>query len=259
MAHAIGHLRSIRTLRGFDGGRHRLGRRPRFHCTAVLATVLMLWLALGPVLRAQAPASVQTVRFTVFAARPITDVSFLPRPNAGPQKLQFQPTARSTRYEYRGAMPIRFTDTSGAVVAEATIPSTVRDAFLLFAPVEKTEGGKQGLRYQIAVLDDAATRHGVGGLSIINLSGLALSGTVNTEKVALKPGLNPTITMGRTAKVTLTTQFKNRTYQSYTSTVNLGRNERALLILFPPFYAGAFEVQSRLLQDQPPTPPSVPR
>ena len=32
---------------------------------------------------------------------------------------------------------------------------------------------------------------------------------------------------------------------------SLGRNERALLILFPPFYTGSLEVQSRLLIDQP--------
>ena len=34
--------------------------------------------------------------------------------------------------------------------------------------------------------------------------------------------------------------------------VALERNERALLILFPPFYKGSLEVQSRLLVDQPP-------
>ena len=49
----------------------------------------------------------------------------------------------------------------------------------------------------------------------------------------------------------MTTVFKQRTYQSYACTATLGRNERALLILFPPFYAGALEVQSRLLLDKP--------
>jgi hypothetical protein len=50
----------------------------------------------------------------------------------------------------------------------------------------------------------------------------------------------------------LSTVFSQRTYQSYAGTARLGRNERALLILFPPFYPGALEVQSRLLVDQPP-------
>jgi hypothetical protein len=33
--------------------------------------------------------------------------------------------------------------------------------------------------------------------------------------------------------------------------VPLGPRQRALLILFPPFYAGSLEVQSRLLIDEP--------
>jgi hypothetical protein len=208
---------------------------------------------------AQAPATVQSVRFTVFAAKPITEVAFAPRPNAAPQKLQFYPTARSPRYEYRGSMPLRFVDAAGVVVAEASIPPTIRDALLLFTPTEGAGSAASGLRYQIAVLDDAAARHSAGGLAIINLSGLALSGTINADKVTLKPGLNPTVPIGRSARVTLTTTAKNKTYQSYAATVTLGRNERALLILFPPFYQGAFEVQSRLLLDQPPAPAAVVR
>jgi hypothetical protein len=202
--------------------------------------------------RAQAPAAARVVRFTVFAAKPIPEISFFPRTGAAPQKLQFYPTARSPRYEYRGAMPLKFVDAAGAVIAEATIPSNIRDPLLLFTPIESPAGGVGSLKYQIALLDDGAARHGAGGLAILNLSGLVLSGTVGNEKVTLKPGLNPTLPIGKSAKVTLSTTFKNRTYQSYASTVTLGRNERALLILFPPFYTGALEVQSRLLLDQPP-------
>jgi hypothetical protein len=214
---------------------------------------------------AQAPRE-PMVRFTVFSPKPITDLAFVPRAKAEPQKVQFYPTARSPRYEYRGAMPVRFTDgTTGAVVAEATIPSTISDALLLFTPVEG-EGSanagtsqKSAMRYQIAVLDDGAARHGAGGLAIINLSGLTLSGTVNKENVTLKAGLNPTMPVGNSAKVTLHTALKGKPYRSYADTVQLGRNQRALLILFPPFYKGSLEVQSRLLIDQPPAAPKAAR
>lgn len=202
------------------------------------------------------------VRFTVFAAKPISDVSYAPRPTAARVNLAFQPTARSARYDYRGTMPVRFFDPdSGAVVAEANIPAGIRDALLLFSPIEGVvnAGDKNGaaLRYQIAVLDDAATRHGPGGLAILNLSGLALSGTVNKEKVTLKAGLNSTLAVGASAKVALSTTFKNRIYQAYAGTAALKRNERALLILFPPFYKGSLEVQSRVLIDQPPGMPTA--
>ena len=223
---------------------------------------LALGLALTSTMWAQG-ANMPSVHFTVFAPKPITDLTFVPRAGAPPQKVQFQPTARSIRYEYRGLMPLRFVDElSGGTVAEVNVPANLRDVLLLFAPLEGADANaaKGGLKYQVAVLDDSALREAPGGLAIINLSGLALAGTVNKEKVTLKPGLNPAINIGRTANVTLTTTFKNKTYQSYTGTVTLGRNERALLILFPPFYKGALEVQSRLLVDLPPgmaPPPKV--
>jgi hypothetical protein len=47
----------------------------------------------------------------------------------------------------------------------------------------------------------------------------------------------------------LRTTVKNRTYQAYVGNIELGKNERALLLLLPPFYRGSPEVQSRLLID----------
>jgi hypothetical protein len=163
-------------------------------------------------LHAQSSAALSTLRFTVFSPQPVRDVAFVPRPKAVPQKLVFQPTARSSRYEYRGALPLRFTDAAtGALVAEASIPAGIQNALLLFSPLERDKGGAAGLRYRIAVLDDGAGRHGPGGLAIINLSGLALSGSVNRQRVTLKPGLNPTLAVGRTATITLSTVYNQRT------------------------------------------------
>lgn len=256
MAHAFGHLifgfravvaRCFNPRRGLSerGLKHRATPDSRF---AVIGAGLM---ALAVTSVAPAQPSLQAVRFTVFSSRPIADVMFAPRAGATPQKVVFYPTARSPRYEYRGVMPLRFVDaTSGSVVAEANIPPEIRDPLLLFSPIEGAPA-TGGLRYRISVLDDSTLRHGPGGLVIINFSGLALSGTVNQETVTLKPGLNPTLTVGRSAKITLRMTLKNKTYQSYADTVQLARNQRALLILFPPFYKGSLEVQSRLLVDAP--------
>jgi hypothetical protein len=224
----------------------------------LLAAVTLAFVTFSPASAQPAP---QNVRFTVFSARPIEGVTFTPSARAAPQKLVFYPTARSPRYEYRGGMPLRFTDAAGAVVAEATIPPEIHDALLLFTAVEpasavasaKEGAPPSGLRYQISVLDDGAARHGPGGLAIINFSGLTLGGMVDDQNVTLKPGLNPALTVGRSAKIFLRTIFKARSYQSYADTLELKKNERALLILFPPFYKGSLEVQSRLLVDEPPT------
>ncbi len=203
---------------------------------------------------AQSAGAAPTVRFAVFAPKPVREVGFIPRTGGPLQTLTFQPTARSPRYEYRGAMPLRFIDTaSGAIVAEASIPPGIRDALLLFTPLEPAPaaGGKPGLRYQVAVLDDGFERHGPGGLAIINLSGLALAGTVNKENVTLKAGLNPTLEVGRRATIALRTPVNQRSYPAFSAQLSLAPKQRALLLLFPPFNKGSVEVQSRVLVDEP--------
>lgn len=224
----------------------------------------LLWIVPGAMVlpaRAQtAPLQEQWVRFTVFSVRPIADLAYAPRPGAAPKTLLLFPTARSPRYEYRGTMPLRFIDmTTGAVVAEARIPPDVRDVLLLFSPMEATPAAAEEtpLRYRIAVLDESAARHGAGGLVIINFSGLALSGTVGGEMVTLRAGLNPLVKVAGTTNLALRTTFKERSYHSYSGTVKLARSERALLILFPPFYPGSLEVQPRLLVDEPPIAPKM--
>ncbi len=205
---------------------------------------------------AQAPLPARPLHFTVFAARPVADLAFVSPAGAAPQKIIFYPTSRSHRHEYRGAPPLRFVDLkSNQVVAEASIPPEIAEALLLFTPIVSPKAG--GLRFQIAVLDDSAARHGAGGLAVINLSGLALSGVIGPHAVVLQPGLNPTLPVGRSAQMTLRAGVKDRTYQSYADRLEMNSTERALLLLFPPYYPGSLEVQSRLLLDTPP--PLLPR
>lgn len=199
------------------------------------------------VLGVRAQPAAPVLRFTVFSAKPVEGLSFVPRAGGPAQKIVFSSTARSPHYEYRGSSPLRFSDTTGAVVAEASVPPEIRDALLLFLP--STE---KNFRYKIAVLDDAPSVRAPGSLSVINLSGLALSGSVGTGNVTLQPGLNPPLSLGSNGgKVALLSTQKGKPYPSYTGMVKLGRDERALLILFPPVYQGSFEVSSRLLIDAP--------
>lgn len=206
------------------------------------------------------PTGGVAVRFAVFAAKPLADLAYTARAGTAPVKLQFYPTARSPRYEYRGPMPLRFLDaTSGAVVAEATFPPDLRDALLLFSPKEGASGGAAAastkapaLRYQVSVLDDSAARHPSGALSVLNLSGFTLDGVVAKRVVNVEAGLGPTTQIGTAATtVSLNTAIKGRTYTAYRATVQLKGRQRALLVLLPPFNPGGVEVQSRLLLDEP--------
>lgn len=192
----------------------------------------------------------QSVRFTVFSSRPAEGLTYVARLAQPAKPVVLYPTARSPRYEYRGPMPLRLTDAAAkTVVAEATIPPSITDALLLLVPI--TPAPATGLRYQTYVLDDSAARQAPGTLAIINFSGFALTGTLEGKAVALAAGLNAPQPIGRSAPITLRTMVKNRSLQAYAGTVELGKNERALLLLLPPFYRGSAEVQSRLLIDNP--------
>lgn len=207
---------------------------------------------------AAAAAGGPTVRFSVFAATPIADLAYAPRSGAAVTKLQFYPTARSPRYEYRGQMPLRFVDvTAATVLAEATLPADLREALLLFSPkgsaaTPAAPGKASALRYQVSVLDDSAARHPSGALSLLNLSGFLLDGTVAKRVVNVEAGLGPTIPIGTAVTpISFSTLIKGRTYTAYRATVQLKGRQRALLVLLPPFNPGGVEVQSRLLLDEP--------
>ena len=194
------------------------------------------------------------VRFSVFALRPVPGLSFVPRPGAAAEKVTLNATARSPRYEYRGGQPLRFMDVAtGKPVAEASIPAGLQEVLLVLIPVDSATAGRTGLSHQVAVMDDSWARLVAGGLSIVNLSGLSLSGTVGEEKVALQAGLNPPNRMaGPSTEVVLQAPAKGRLVRAYGGSVALRRGERALLLLFPPLRAGSPEVQSRVLIDAPP-------
>jgi len=197
-----------------------------------------------------APASAQSVRFTVFSSQVVSGLTYTPRSDQLPTSLVLYPTARSPRYEYLGAMPLHFTDaTTHSIVAEATVPPAIANALVLLIPIDPAPAS--GLRYQTYVLDDTIARQSVGSLAIINFSGMELAGSLGGQPLTLTPGLNSAAAIGRSASLVLRTTIKNRTYQVYAGNVELAKNERALLLLLPPFYRGSFEVQSRLLIDAP--------
>jgi hypothetical protein len=222
--------------------------RPRVRAAVLIFSALVIaTFALGQ------PASqgIEPFRFTVFSARPTSGLAFFPGPELPPQPLIFYPTARSPEYEYTGAIPLQFIDElTGEVVATVTTLPHSRRALLLFVPVAAGSANPNA-RYQIVALDDSALGHVPGGLTIINLSGLVLQGTINSRRVALRTGLNRALDVGESAAIELRTIYKGRSYHSYRDTAVLSAGERALLILLPPFYSGSLEIQGRLLLDVP--------
>jgi hypothetical protein len=182
----------------------------------------------------------------VFAAEPVTSLTFTPRPDAEPVALRFYPTARSPSYLVTGSEPIEFTDgVTGEVVAEVSVPEGMTRGLFLFTPASHPEPGDPG--YNVQVLNDDGRAFPSGTLRLLNGSGLELFGTINGRAVSLRVGLNTVDGLGGTAEVLLRTSFRGRSYQAFADTIALPDDGRALLILLPPYRPGSVEVQSRVL------------
>jgi hypothetical protein len=218
-----------------------MNRTSRCIAAGVLAAVLSLQLLAG------AAQERIPVHFTVFALRPFEHVVFLPSADVEPLPLKFYPTARSPEVAYVGEMPVSFSDESGETVAFASIPPEIAKALLIFVP-----SGRQYPKYEIHVLDDGALRHRPGGVAFVNLSGLQLVGKLGSHAIALGPGLSSTLKITSAAELLLESQVGSRRFRSYSQSIELAPGERALLILFPPYYRASLEVQARLLIDEPP-------
>jgi hypothetical protein len=188
-----------------------------------------------------------SIRFSVFAARPIKGLAYLAQ-NGRAVPLTFNTISRSERHGYAGDNPVRFTDlATGAVLAEASVPASIRDPLFLF--LDLPEGKTRGLKYQVAVLDDSVAKLGHGQMAIVNLSGIRFSGVLGKTEFEVNQGLNAPRPLAQTSQLTLFADVRGKRRQAYSDTIRLPRSSRLLLILFPPVLAGAIEVQTRALVD----------
>jgi hypothetical protein len=210
-------------------------------------------LLLAPFALAQKAGPVVT-SFTVFALRPIDGLEITGATGMR-EAVQFKASTRSPKYTVSGIGPLKFFDhTTGAVVAEATIPPEVRQPLLLF--LDPPALNPRGLKHQIAVIDDSSAKLGSGQLAILNLSGLKFTGMLDKTALTVEPGLNAPVPFTQFARLTLYTLARGTKVQSYADVLKPSKTARVLLILFPPARKGALEVQVRALSEEPPLPAS---
>ena len=213
---------------------------------------LITWLlGLGACFAGGLPAEPQgPLRFTVWAFSPPSRALAVDMGDAGRLPLQFHPTTRSPVYEYAGVARLRFLDAgTGEVVAEADIPAEWRRVLLIFAPAQSRE---TRLSYQILVVDDSAEALPKGSLRVLNRSGWTLRGAVNGQSREFPLGLSPAMPASGAVELQLRAALRGRWWTSHTSQFELGAEQRALLVILPPYYPGSPEVQVRRLVDSVP-------
>ncbi|QYM80119.1 hypothetical protein K0B96_05745 [Horticoccus luteus] len=211
---------------------------------------LFLAVAVAAIAQPARPRELE-VHFTVFAPTFVSDLAYRIKTERAVKlvPLTFFPTARSPVYAYRGPAPLEIVDEkSGEVVALADVPPNISEPLIILFPL--TPAPTKGTRFRVYVHDDAKSKHGPGGLGVLNFSNLSLDGTVDRQAVQFGNGFYGPYNVGAVAKVMLRTRFRGRSLQTYADSIHLGRDGRALLLLLPPFYRGSLEVQTRILLDE---------
>lgn len=161
--------------------------------------------------------------------------------------LQFYPTERSPRYQYRGPLPLEFVNAkTGQIVATVSPPLEMKHPLFIFSPRSGSD------RFDVFVIDDSAAGMGPKGLTILNFSNMEHTGSVGKTNITVGKGLNPAIPMDGSARIQLRTQFQGRSFPSFLDNLSFKPGQRVLLVLLPPFYKGALDVQARVLVDEPP-------
>lgn len=131
--------------------------------------------------------------------------------------------------------------------ASAEIPEGWTDVLLLFFPAESIS--KNMNRYHIYPLDNSESALPLGHLMFFNASGKEMQGVVGSRKIKLNHGPSTAFHLKQKTKIGLAAQTPKGYVQSYMDEIRVDDNQRARLILLPPFFAKSVEVQHRLLYE----------
>jgi hypothetical protein len=165
--------------------------------------------------------------------------------------LTMFPGAKSATYEYVGNGVMQIVETATRrPVSVVEFPEDMTDAFLILQSV----AGAQ--RLKAIVLDDSVTKHRLGQLVVLNLTGHELSGTLGRRQVRLPTGYSGPFDVGPSVKISMTRMLNSRSYHVYGDTIKVPRDSRAILLLLPAVYRGSVEARVALLVDSPVRPPS---
>jgi hypothetical protein len=166
--------------------------------------------------------------------------------------LRVNSQGRSDRYRYAAPGPIRFVKTSGSTgslkvdkVLGTWAGPTWKDRSIVVLLPEPDE------TLVVHAFDDGLTAHSARQVRMLNLAGVPIAGVLGSSAF----NLNAEITMslarsasGRT-KVGVSYERFGKPVVAFDQSVNVGENERLLLVFLPPFRPGA-DVRTRLVRDQ---------
>lgn len=172
--------------------------------------------------------------------------------------LQFFTGSVSPVYRYQGSNPIYFfrkvaspteEDPNAVVrvpVARFEAPPNASAMLLLFFPDRNAPEGTE--RYVLYGVDEDESAFPFGSVRLINLNNQTFEALIGGRPQSIRPGANPPVAVSPgVTSIGVVRQINGRYHKAYENFIRLSANQRAWLILYPPFLRNAVEVTPRLL------------
>jgi len=201
------------------------------------------------------------IQFRVFALNTINGLCFQPALKAVAREIVFFSSERSSAYRYKGGASLAFYEGTGSSspipgptgeitsppVALAMLPPGVKQVMLLFFP--KRQPAADGLKYDVVVIEDSLEKVPLGMAVTLNASGQNYEGRVGTVPIQIPPGQGvPFKVVGR-VHTQLAARVNGQAFRAATFDLKLNAQQRAWVLLFPPYAIGEFQPQIRVLYE----------
>lgn len=199
---------------------------------------------------------IRNVRFGVFAETGEI---------VGSRPTGFKTSGRSLRYQYKGPDPLVFFEEKDAPtpdnpeavrrtpVGRVHLPPDVDEVLFFFTP--NRDDPEKGLKYSVTGIDIRDHKVPAGNFTIFNTLSIPFMGAVGKSEsrksgraLTVKPGINTPVDIYPRAEVLLALESESEgLMRVYEDTIHCDRNERVLLILFPPRFPGSLDVGGKLI------------
>jgi hypothetical protein len=200
------------------------------------------------------------IEFTVYGQYPLRGVEYLPTGEmaiaAGtqaeaPRAIETHSLSRRGPYNFTGGSVIRFRETAtGQEVASVRIPENSDKWLLVFVrnPLHKTDPQKNP-KYLIYPFDDSLARFPGNSLIFLNISGKALEGSLNGNRIKLGKGESGRFRIQKSLPISLWMRdFSGDRYiPAHINTYYFEPEHRYLIVLFPPALRGSADLDVRFL------------
>lgn len=199
--------------------------------------------------------------FTVYSLQRLQDLHYLNGDLKSSTPMTFYSSSRSTEYHYEGPNPLIFfkeipaptpedpNAVSRKKVGQVTLPEAGGKLLMIFFP--KRDSKEED--YSVYPLDDSTAALPYGAIRLFNATPYTLEGVLGKDRINLAPGPGKAYRVNSTkTSLGLGIRHEGKFHQSFNSPLQLLKDSRGLMMIFPPFVKGSAIVQTRFITEKKP-------